>query len=316
MDTVVLGGLGGGGDIGLALILSKLIPGARIVYASFADCKPVSYKGKRVAGSLYIPTSYHHRDFEWALKTLNPSLHVYRICVKTGKEEVLQALDWLAHRYKPKCTLHVDIGGDGILTGYETSLGSYIVDSMARAVIAEASEKHGWKSLLAIGGLHLEGGRRRVLDLAEQVAALLYHRAHNALLGVIDPPREAAEVARILLNPGREMVSVMLPLYIAALEGRTAITITKGYSIGRHTLDWWTRYVFIVDGKTSCNISPLCMTARRKWLAGLRGWQTPSPPRDYLKALKQAKQDPERILRKLIREHTNNNVLREICLEK
>ena len=311
--VVLVGGLGGGGDVGLAVVLSSLLRGVSIVYASFAGCAPRKYGGRRVAGSLFVPVDYHPRDFEWALKALNPSLPVYRICVRAERGEVEEALEWLAHRYRPSCSVHTDIGGDGLLTGYEESLGSYTADTLARAALAEASERHGWRSLLAVGGLQLEGGRRRVLSLEEQVASLLYYEAQGALLGVVDPPRDSAALAKALLYQGNGMVSVMLPLYLAALEGRPATRIGRGRSAGYHRLDWWARYVFVLDNAAACSASPLCSAARRGWLSGIEEWTAPEPRGSYASALKRAKRDPEEALRGIIRRHADNSVIERAC---
>ena len=201
METVIMGGLGGGGDVGLAVILSYTLRNdARVVFASFAGCSPEKYPGERAAGSLFIPRRYHPRDFVWALKALNPDLPVYRICMKTSEQEVLGGIDWLSREYSPACTLHCDIGGDGLLTGFEEKLGSYVIDTAARAILAEASRIHGWRSILAVGGLQLEGGRQRALSLHDLVADLLYYEKHNALPSIVEPPVEAAADAKSLLG--------------------------------------------------------------------------------------------------------------------
>lgn len=307
MALVVLGGLGGGGDIGLAIILEHLLEGVETVYVSFAGCRPSTYPGHRVAGSLFVPIRHHPRDFEWSLKKLRPDAAVYRLCVKAERSLVEEALEWLDRAYRPECTLHTDIGGDGALTGYEKDLGSYITDTLARAALLWAHEMLGWRSLLAIGGLQLEGGRRRFLNLEELVADLLYYEEKGALLGVIDPPPGTVQRAKAILYPGREMVSVMLPLYLAALEGKTAVTISKGYSTGLHRIDWWARYVFLLDNAKACRASPLCMAAREKWIQGISRWSPPAPPRNYTWALRRARKNPEQALRKLIRRYGDHS---------
>ncbi len=313
MGWVVVGGLGGGGDVGLAAILASMLRGVRVVYASFSGCHPERYRGRRVAGSLVEPGEYHPRDFEWALSRAFPGAEVYRLCVAGGFEGVMEGLRWLDRRYSPKCTIHADIGGDGLLTGYESSLGSYRIDSIARAALAEASERLGWKSLVAVGGLGLEGGRRRELDLGELVAGLLYYEDMGALLGVVEPPSDRAGIAWRLMHPGREMVSVMLPLYAAALRGKTAFRVEKGYSTGLHRIDWWAKYVFILDARRSCEASPLCTTARSDWNKIWGPWSPPKPPRGYLKALRKARQDPEDHLRRIVRRMLDNTLLEKHC---
>ncbi len=194
-----------------------------------------------------------------------PGAEVYRLCVAEGFEGVLEGLRWLDRRYSSECTVHADIGGDGLLTEYESSLGDYGIDAVARAALAEASEELGWRSLVAVGGLGLEGGRRRELNLGELAADLLYYEGWGALLGVVEPPEDRAEIAWRLMHPGREMVSVMLPLYAAALEGKIAFRVEKGYSTGLHRSDWWAKYAFILDACRSCEASPLRTTARSDW---------------------------------------------------
>ncbi len=315
MAVPLLGGLGGGGDIGLIMVLETLLEGVEPVYVSFAGCKPRNYAGRRVAGSLFEPVAYHPRDFEWSLKMLMPGARVYRVCVKSERGQVEEALEWLENRYSPNCTLHTDIGGDGILTGFEESLGSYITDTLARASLLWAREKFGWRSYLAVGGLHLEGGRRRVLNLDELVADLLYYEERGGLKAVVDPPETAVSRARALLYPGREMVSVMLPLYLAALEGRTAINIAKGYSTGIHRVDWWTRYVFVLDNEVTCRASPLCMEAYKSWMPAIKDWRLLEPPRDFKRILRRVKVNQDKHLRRLIRAYNDNEALKRLCKE-
>ncbi len=62
----------------------------------------------------------------------------------------------------------------------------------------------------------MEGGRQRALSLHDLAADLLYYEKHNALLSIVEPPVEAAAKAKYLLGIKRGIVSVMLPLYIAA----------------------------------------------------------------------------------------------------
>ncbi|MEB3806096.1 MAG: DUF1152 domain-containing protein [Desulfurococcales archaeon] len=303
--SFIVGGLGGGGDIGLALILATRLQ-TKPVFASFSGCSPDKYGGSRIVGSLFTPTTYHPRDFEWSLKRLAPKAPVYRVCLRAPWEEVMEGVEWLISTYKPRCMLHADLGGDGLLTGYEESLGSYIADTLARAVLHEVATRHRIRSTLAVGALQLEGGRRRLFSLEEQVAAIAYYDSLGHLLGVIDPPRDTVHLAKLLLYPGKEMISVMLPLYIASLEGRTAIRITKGYSTGYHKLDWWTPYVFLLDTKGTCEASPLCRSALENWINGIANWQRPNPPQEYTRILKRVKRDPEGWLKKVIKKYTSS----------
>ena len=315
--VILVGGLGGGGDVGLAALLASSLIGSLdgVVFASFSDCDQRAYRGRRVAGSLFVPTVYGERDFEWALKEAFPRSTVYKVCVHGKREEVDRALDWIADKYRPRCALYADLGGDGLVTGYEANLGSYVTDTLGRAALAAASRRHGWRSLLAVGALYLEGGRRRLLKLEEQVADLLYYERLGLLLGVFEPPRNSGDVLKKLLRPapGREMVSVMLPLYLASLEGRDSLYIKRGYSTGLHRVDWWTRYVFLVDALGSCEASPLCRAADGGWIEALRHWRRPAPSQDYAKAEKEARRGPEKLLRRIIRRYADDKLLEKNC---
>jgi len=314
--TMVVGGLGGGGDVGLAAILAGYMLGnVKVVYASFASCRPHSYPGRRIAGSLTEPLGHHPRDFEWALKQLLPDAEVYRICL--GSDEpgraALEGLEWLHKSRSPCCSLHTDIGGDGLLTGFEAGLGSFKTDSLARAALAEASRRLGWRSLVAVGGLGLEGGKKRSLLLHELAADLLYYEWRGALLGVVEPPREASWIAWSLL--ALNTVSVMLPLYAAALEGRREFYVEKGYSTGLHRIEWWARYVFVLDAAASCSVSPLCQAALQG-RGALREWRrrgkTLAVPGEYREALRTVKSDPEGVIRDIIERRLDDGLLKRV----
>ncbi len=300
-----------------------------VVFAGFASCSPENYPGRRVAGALFEPLEYHPRDFEWALSRALPwvaevaglprVLGVYRFCVRGGLGPVLEGLEWLIDRYSPCCLIHGDIGGDGLVTGYERALGSFTADSIARAALYEAGVRLGVRGVVAVGGVWLEGGARRSMILEELVADLLYYESLGALLGVLEPPREAATLARLLLSPepGRSMFSVMLPLYAAALEGRGRARV-RDYSGVEAEIEvpWWARYVFLLDAVESCRASPACLKAREgvealKRLRKRRG--KPQPPPLYLEALERARRDPEGEIRRLVEEHLDNGALGRLC---
>ena len=63
----------------------------------------------------------------------------------------MEALDWLSENHDPELALHAEIGGDGLLTGFERNLGSYKTDTLARAALLMATESHGWGSYIAVG---------------------------------------------------------------------------------------------------------------------------------------------------------------------
>ena len=53
---------------------------------------------------------------------------------------------------------HADLGGDGVVSGYEESLGSYKADTVAMALLAQAARQMNVKSILAGGCVGCEGG--------------------------------------------------------------------------------------------------------------------------------------------------------------
>ena len=320
--AVLLGGLGGGGDVGLALILAESAGLKSRVWASFAGCSPERAwrRGHRpVVGSLVRPVEYHYRNFEWALQASGLAGEAYRICVWTGLDRVLEGLRWLA-RKGITCALYTDIGGDGLLAGYESMLGSYRIDTLARAALAVAVEQGVIpRAVLAVGGIGLEGGARRTLNAEELAATLLYYWEKGSLIGACTPSREAAEAAWRLLHPipGKRMTSVMLPLYLGALQGRTTVRIAdpRAYSQGAISLDPWSSMVFLLDPLESCRASPLCSRAMKEWTQALEGdWQSPPPPREWREALRRAKKmGPERVFYKLYRLLRPRGGLREFC---
>ena len=309
------GGLGGGGDIGLSVILlgglEEIARRSReIVVVSFAGCR-ARESGSRVRGALVTPSRPTDKNFELALRILVPQLRTYTICTKEGWNSILEAVDYVASEISPSCWLASDIGGDGAVTGYESKHGSYKTDSIARAALAYASRRHGLRGIVAVGGLGLEGGGRYdSLDMNEMTATMMWHEKHKALLGVYTPsPRQASSARRLLnvkLPGGVEPVSVMLPLFAAAVEGRGSIFIRKGYVTGLHRLYWWHRYVFLLDARRSCEDSPICQDTL------LKG--TPPQPlyqnREYESLLHKVKRKGfENVLRRLIAGHSKSNAL-------
>ncbi len=242
--TVVLGGLGGGGDVGLALMLARLagIDLGRVVVASFLKCSVERDRlGRlRVEGALIeIPEGFfaERRHFEDKLPRLFPELRgrVYGICVFSPWRDVEAAIDYLLDEYRPGCSLHTDLGGDAALQGYEEKLGSYDTDALAKAALAWASEERGLNSIIAVGCPGCEGGGEW-LDQAELAATLLYLDKLGAIRGVIHPPPTEAWVIEELL---RHADSGMLPLYHAALQGLRRAEVRRAYLSGVYEVKPW-----------------------------------------------------------------------------
>ena len=280
--ALIVGGLGGGGDVGLAAILVEYLGLEESVsaIASFARCSPDSAGtlGKSVAGALVEikrSSSLGRRFFEdkllrvawWARKA-------YVICTRSPWDEIAGALEWLLEEYNPESMLHTDLGGDGLLLGYERGLGSYKTDAIARAALAWASREYGVKSLIAVGGVGSEGGGGE-LDPVDIASTLEYLGSNNAILAALVPSKESLAVAKRLLGLAE---SGMLPLYIHAVEGRSVARIDMAYLHGEYKIKPWYRYTLVLDTILHCNLSPLCSAAIGKGIEGITRWQRPKPP--------------------------------------
>ncbi len=237
--TRLLGGLGGGGDVGLALILAQALglKPEEMVIASFIRCSVDKDKLKdlRVKGSLIkVPPSYfaERRMFEDKLHLVEPRLgdRVYVICTRDQWSMMTMGLTHLLDKYKPKCMINTDLGGDGVLLGYEENLGSFTTDTVAKALLYWAAREHGVRTLIASGCVGCEGGGR---ELSEEwlAASLLYTDNQGALVGVLEPPSNGARVAGKLLGHAE---SGMLPYYLAALRGEETARIKMAYLSGEY----------------------------------------------------------------------------------
>ncbi len=285
--VVVIGGLGGGGDVGLALLLAQamgLKPRETIV-ASFLRCsvKRDRLTSLSIEGSLIkVPPGYFadKRMFEDKIHLVEPGLagRVYAICTEDPWSMTARGLSRLLEVYRPRCMIHTDLGGDGVLLGYEESLGSYTTDTVARALLYWAAREHGAKTLIAAGCVGCEGGGTE-LDDEWLAASLLYADRRGALVGVMDPPTGAAGIAAGLLGHAE---SGMLPFYLAALRGEEMARIRMAYLSGEYPVEPWYRHVFILDGERHCSISPLCMNAVGRGVQALREYRRrrPRPPRE------------------------------------
>ena len=322
--TVVLGGLGGGGDVGLALMLARLagIDLGRVVVASFLKCSVERDRlGRlRVEGALIeIPEGFfaERRHFEDKLPRLFPELRgrVYGICVFSPWRDVEAAIDYLLDEYRPGCSLHTDLGGDAALQGYEEKLGSYDTDALAKAALAWASEERGLNSIIAVGCPGCEGGGEW-LDQAELAAMLLYLDKLGAIRGVIHPPPTEAWVIEELL---RHADSGMLPLYHAALQGLSRAEVRRAYLSGVYEVKPWYPKVILLDPASSCRASPLCSQLIGRGEPALRALakRKPQPPKEWLALLDWVKRNgPDKAYQRLERRKASVKRLAKACAER
>ena len=281
---IIVGGLGGGGDIGLAAVIVEDSGLADSVAAvlSFARCdsRRVPDGLERVEGALYrvIPDAYlGRRFFEDKLYRITAwARRVYVVCALDEWGNIVRGLDWVAENSHVSCMLHTDIGGDGLLTGYEQGLGSYKVDTVAKAALAHAAEEHGWRSYVAVGAAGGEGGGGEI-SVEDLAATLSLLDQKGAIVGAVVPRRESLVVADILLA---EADSGMLPLYLHAARGAVKARIRRAYLRGEYHIEKWYRYIIVLDTVKACSISPLCRAARDKGVRGISRWKTPGQRMD------------------------------------
>ncbi len=281
--ALIVGGVGGGGDVGLAAILVEHygLQGKVSAVVSFARCK-TGKRGvrRRVAGALVevaASSGLGRRVFEDKLPMVAGwARRVYLVCTEDPWNGVEEAMDWVGAELAPGCSLHADIGGDALLLGYEEGLGSYRTDAVARAAIAYAARRHGIQAFLAVGAAGAEGGGGEIalLDLA---ATLSYMDESGAILAAVQPSLESLWIARALL---RLAESGMLPLYVQAVEGRKTARVDMAYLHGEYRIEPWYSYAIILDASRHCELSPLCKAALGRGVAGISRWskKRPDPP--------------------------------------
>ena len=284
---IIIGGLGGGGDVGLAFLLARTVgvPLDRIVVASFHKCtvNRSRLEGIAVRGALIrIPKGYFpdKRVFEDKLPLIYPELEgrIYAVCTRDTWREMMEGLTHLIDTYKPSCMLHTDLGGDGLVTGYEDSLGSYKTDTMARSLLAHTAGHTGVRSILAVGCTGCEGGGGELSD--EWLAAtLLYAEKQGVLIGVIEPSMDYIGEIEALLTLAE---SGMLPYYLAALRGKKTARISMAYLRGEYQVKPWHKLVYLLDTAKHCSISPICRRAPGRGAEALRNYEKhkPKPPRE------------------------------------
>ncbi len=203
---IILGGLGGGGDVGLALILAEhsQLWNRLGAVVSFARCKPLRrwVFGERVSRALIrvaqgsVPS---RRFFEDKIGDIVGDVPVYIVCREADVEGIAEGLLWAVREHGVDCTLHTDLGGNSLVLGYEDRLGSYTTDTLARAALYLVSRRTGLRSIVAAGLLGGEGGGGE-LSLLWLAATLALLRERGAILDLESPGPESAWPARLLLS--------------------------------------------------------------------------------------------------------------------
>lgn len=273
---VIVGGIGGGGDVGLAVVVVEdaRLQGSVEAVASFARCsgRTVPNGLERVAGALYrvLPSAVlGRRVFEDKLvSTVWWAREVFILCAEDPWGELVEGVEWLLQEYGAKCMIHADIGGDALVTGYEAGLGSYTVDTVAKAVLASVSGVRGVRSIIAVGAAGGEGGGGEI-GLDDLAATLSLLDSEGAILGAFAPRRESLAPAWSLLGRAE---SGMLPLFLQAAEGARTARISMAYLHGKYEVKPWYRYVILIDAAKACRVSPLCMHATGRGVSGIRRW--------------------------------------------
>ncbi len=171
------------------------------------------------------------------------------------------------------------MGGDSILLGYESRLGSYITDTVATASLYWLSSQYGIRTILAIGSFGAEVGGSE-LNLEEIVLTLIYLMERETLLGIWIPRIEHTTIAWSLLSMAE---SGMLPMFLHSVAGRSRVRIKQAGLNGTYNIKPWYKYVFFLDPSRLCKLSPLCREVLGKGRTGIKQWVTPKPPAEYVK---------------------------------
>ncbi len=130
------------------------------------------------------------------------------------------------------------------------------------------------ETVVAVAGIGAEGGGT-ALSLTGLYAALVFLEEKNVFLGGGAPGPGHTTIAKKLLSMGE---SGMLPLYIAAVEGRARAEIRQAYLDGVYKVKPWHRYVLFADAEKLCSASPLCREAKQGKKA-LKKWAKTQPPK-------------------------------------
>ncbi len=280
MVRLIVGGLGGGGDVVLALMMVKAagIDFSDISVLSFRGC---SIRGDRikdlvVEGAL-IEVSPQKGVIFASRRVFEDKIHltgitprgVYMICTKESWGDMVKGLRRVIEDHKPSCLFHTDVGGDSIVLGYEERLGSFKADTVARALLAHASRSYGVKSFIASAAVGAEGGGDE-LSLEWLAATLEFLRSKGALSAVTTLPNEVGDIGAEFLKYAD---SGMIPILLAAMRGRREAEIDMAYLHGRYEVRPWYRYVFVLDALKHCELSPLCKLALGHGIQALRNYR-------------------------------------------
>ncbi len=299
MTGLIVGGLGGGGDVGLAAVAVSAFNVEEHVSAvvSFASCSGSSGLGEHVAGSLVKVKAWPslgRRFFEDKLARIAWwAREVFIACVRAPWESLVEGLSWVYDVFKPSCMVGFDIGGDSLLLGYEDSLGSYKTDTVARAALAWLSERYNVRALIGVGGAGAEGGGGEI-SLVDLAAVLEYLESEHALLGSYVPPRESLWPAKTMLSMAE---SGMLPLYLQAVEDKKEARIDMAYLHGVYRIEPWYKYIVFVDAEKHCSLSPLCEAAKGRGVKALKKWEKPEKPPKLRRIYQRLKKADNEVLR-------------------
>ena len=294
MIKLVVGGLGGGGDVALAIMMVKAagINLGDVPILSFRGCsiRRGRLKDLVVEGALIEVPSTRGGSYFASRRVFEDKLHlmgvstkgVYVICTKESWEDMVEGLNWIMKSYRPSCLVHTDIGGDAIVLGYEERLGSFKADTVARALLAHASKRYGVRSLIASAAVGAEGGGEE-LSLEWLAADLEFLRSKGALIAVTTLPREVYRIGEEFL---KHADSGMLPIYLASIKGEKEVKVNMAYLHGKYVIRPWYRYVFVLDSLKHCDLSPLCKLALGQGIHALtnyKGRKVPPELKPYLR---------------------------------
>ncbi len=307
-ETVIVGGLGGGGDGGgalpIALELGRL--GVRTVFVSFVNLRQGDViNAEQVKwGLLKInPGSYTYKRF-FEPRIASMGYETYCLCLREPRKALVEAYSWLAERFNAKVSIHVDLGGDSLVFGDEPRMGTWRADMKALSVIAEMGKRGIVRPHLAVGVLGGEGGGEISQNhLAENVLRLL---EEGAYYGYYEPEGELRkEVISRLSELLRAVPSGMLSFYLESLRGKTGL---KRYNMlylrGMYEIKDYYKYHFFFDPVGVCSKSWLCQQMMRKGYVSRRELEGRSirrrPPTELEQAVKELlkkKVDLEKLIR-------------------
>jgi len=274
---VIVGGLGGGGDVGGALVLATHLKkmGINPVIASFVRCSLKTVLNvEYIAGALVkvLPHSRRLRGRFFEPLVVRQGYEVYAICVEEEREKIMEGIKHLVNTKGARVWIATDLGGDSLLKGDEPHLGSYTTDMLAEASLASASDQLSIKTYLAVGALGMEGGGE--MDQANLASRLLELERGGHYLGQYYPPADvkwdALDAISTLLD---SIGSGMLTIFMEALAGvRGKTRIDSAWLHKEVIIKRWHANLFFFDLGGVCETSYLCSEAKKGWLVGLKSW--------------------------------------------